>query len=303
MSVNQPPTMEINKIYNEDCRIGFNRVASGSMAAIICDLPFGTTNNKWDVIIEMNDHIKIKKKVFNKDDFFLYCYKKGRPIESANKIWKRYSKKGLWHHYNRVLKDDGVVLLFSQQPFTTYLINSNPKDFRYEIIWEKTQAQGFLNASKMPLRAHENILVFYKKLPTYNPIKTKGHKKESKKESKAKCKPSTTYGKVIHLKDYCSTERFPRTVLKFATDKQKEHYHPTQKPRALLKYIILTFTNEGDLVGDNCMGSGTTAVECQANNRNFIGFDNGIDEDTKRPWAEIATERVIKASGRVGLFE
>ncbi|WP_373069852.1 site-specific DNA-methyltransferase [Sulfurimonas sp.] len=257
-------TNYINKIFNMDCLLGMQMIKDKSIDLILCDLPYGTTKNKWDSVIDLEK---------------------------------------LWEQYERIIKDDGAILLFAQSPFDKVLACSNMKLFRHEWIWEKPEATGFLNAEKMPMKAHENILVFYKSLPTYNPIKTKGHKKESKKESKAKCKMSTSYGKQLYTKDYCSTERYPRSVIKFSKDKQIEHLHPTQKPLALIEYFIKTYSNEGEIVLDNCVGSGTTPVGCVRQKRDFIGFDNGICEFTKKPFAEIATERVRRALGQVGLFE
>jgi site-specific DNA-methyltransferase (adenine-specific) len=262
--------IEENNIYLGDCLNLMKEINTGSIDMILCDLPYGTTKNKWDTII---------------------------PFDK------------LWEQYERIIKDNGIILLFAQAPFDKVLACSNLKLFRYEWIWEKTQATGFLNAEKMPMKAHENILlfskeeilheailVFYKSLPTYNPIKTKGHKKESKKESKAKCKISTNYGKQLYTKDYSSTERYPRSVLKYATDKQTSQLHPTQKPLELIKYLINTYTNENDLILDNCLGSGTTAVGCIQTKRKYIGME------IEPIYYEISKERINQALGNVGLF-
>jgi len=150
---------------------------------------------------------------------------------------------------------------------------SNEKMHRYNIIWEKTTPTGHLNAKKMPLRSHEDMLVFYKKLPTYNPQKTTGHERKiSTAHHKRDSKKTTNYG-AHGLTAYDSTERYPKSVWKFATDKQKTALHPTQKPLNLIKELILTFSNEGDLVLDNCVGSGTTIEACLQIKRNFIGIE------------------------------
>lgn len=195
-----------------------------SVDLILCDLPYGTTRNKWDSVIDL---------------------------------------ELLWEQYNRIIKDHGAILLFAQTPFDKVLGVSNLKNLRYEIIWQKTAPTGFLNDKKMPMKAHENILVFYKKLSTYNPQMTQGHsRKVSSKKSRAKSverqklkvdsKDSNYnfYGE--SQVDYDSTERYPLSVQVFAKDQQKENYHPTQKPVALLEWLIKTYTNEGDLVLDNC---------------------------------------------------
>lgn len=206
-----------------------------SVRLILVDLPYGTTKNKWDILINLNL---------------------------------------LWKEYKRVLMEDGCVLAFSQSPFNITLANSNLNWYRYEIIWEKTSATGHLNAKKMPMKAHENILVFYNKLPVYNPIKTTGHtRKVSTADHKRNSKKTTNYGS-HELTTYDSTERYPRDVIKFKTDKQKSSFHPTQKPVPLLEYLIKTYSNEGDLVVDNTCGSGSTGVACKLTNRNCFMVDN-----------------------------
>ncbi|WP_257144847.1 DNA-methyltransferase [Bacillus thuringiensis] len=223
----------LNRIHSMDCLEGMKLLQDKSMDMILCDLPYGVTQNKWDVVIPFDE---------------------------------------LWKQYERIIKDNGAIVLTAAQPFSAQLIVSNPKLFRYEWIWEKTAATGHLNAKKMPMRAHESILIFYKKLPTYNPIKTTGH---APVNSYTKHQDDgSNYGKTkIGISGGGSTERYPRSVQRFATDKQKEALHPTQKPVALFEYLIKTYTNEGETVLDNCIGSGTTAVAAINTNRNFIGFE------------------------------
>jgi DNA (cytosine-5-)-methyltransferase len=231
-----------------------------SVDLILCDLPYGTTRNKWDSVIDL---------------------------------------ELLWEQYNRVIKERGAILLFAQTPFDKVLGVSNLKNLRYEIIWQKTAPTGFLNAKKMPMKAHENILVFYKKLPTYNPQMTKGHpRKVSSKASrsnsanrhtKKSLNGESNYGVFANeIEGYDSTERYPLSIQVFAKDQQKENYHPTQKPVALLEWLLKTYTNEGDLVLDNCMGSGSTGVACVNLNRNFIGME------LTEQYFEIAKERIEK---------
>lgn len=204
---------------------------SKSIDLICADMPYGTTKCKWDSIIDLDL---------------------------------------LWPKLKRVIKDDGAIVLFAQTPFDKVLGASNLSMLRYEWIWEKPAATGFFNAKKMPLKAHENILVFYKSLPTYNPQKTTGH---IKKESSRISVNSECYGKAFLKTNYSSTERYPRSVLKFSSDKQKINIHPTQKPLKLLEYIIKTYSNEGDKVHDFCMGGGTAGVAAKNLNRDFIGFE------------------------------
>lgn len=245
--------MDLNKIYLGDCLEVMKDIKDKSIDMILCDLPYGTTRCKWDSIIDLNR---------------------------------------LWEQYCRIIKDNGAIVLFAQTPFDKVLGSSNLGMLKYEWIWEKTQATGHLNANKMPMKAHENILVFYKNLPVYNPQKTIGHA------------PVNTYTKYIATQNNSelygdlskeisgggNTERYPRSIQIFSSDKQREHLHPTQKPVKLLEYLIKTYTNEGEIVLDNCIGSGSTAVAAINTNRNFIG----IEKEFK--YYEIALNRLkVKA--------
>ena len=230
------------ELLNGDCLELMKNIPDKSIDMILCDLPYGTTHNKWDTIIS-----------FDK----------------------------LWAQYKRIIKDNGAILLFSQMPFGASLIMSNPKMFRYEWIWEKNQAAGFLNAKKMPLRKHENILVFYKHLPTYNPQGLIKLDEPIQGEGRAnRC--GKNYG--VADKSFITTHKnYPTDIITFSKD---AGYHPTQKPVALLEYLIKTYTNEGDVVLDNCMGSGSTGVACKNTNREFIGME--LDEK----YFKVACERL-----------
>lgn len=179
----------------------------------------------------------------------------------------------LWKEYERIIKDNGAIILFANGMFTADLMQSNRKLWRYNLIWQKTQPTGFYNAKKMPLRSHEDICVFYKKPPTYNPQKTTGHtRKVSKAEHKVNCKQSLDYG-VSGLTTYDSAERYPKSVWTFAKDTQRAAYHSTQKPVALLEEIIKTYTNEGDVALDSCGGSMSLAIASINTGRNYICFE------------------------------
>jgi len=188
----------------------------------------------------------------------------------------------LWEQYDRICR--GPIVLFAQTPFDKILGASNIKSLKYEWIWEKTNATGHLNAKKAPMKAHENVLVFYSRQPTYNPIKTFGH---VRKAAKKRGDGSEVYGKQnLDGLSYDSTERYPRSVIKGPSDKQTSNLHPTQKPLWLCEYLISTHSKPGDTVLDNCMGSGTTGVAALRLDRNFIG----IERDQK--YFEIAQERL-----------
>lgn len=198
--------------------------------------------------------------------------------------------------YKRIIKDNGAIVLFSSQPFTTDLIQSNRKMFRYEIIWEKTQKTGFLNANKMPLKGHENLLIFYRHLPTYNPQKYQIERKNIGRIREEKADRANHYG---HVEAQNYTEdgtRYPHDVIHFSNwngalfgKTEKATVHQTQKPVPLLEYLIRTYSNEGDTVLDNCMGSGSTGVACVNTGRNFIGME--LDEH----YFEIAKQRIEEA--------
>jgi len=214
-----------------DCLQIMPSIDDQSVDLILTDLPYGTTQCAWDVIIPLDQ---------------------------------------MWEQYSRIIKPNGAILLTSMQPFTSILVASNLRMFRYEWIWEKGNATGFLNAKKQPLRAHESVLVFYKKQPTYNPQMIHG---QPRRTTKRKTVGSECYGKSINLTEYDSTSRYPRSVQPFSSDKQTANYHPTQKPVALMEYLISTYTNQGDVVLDSCMGSGTTGVAAVNLDRRFIGIE------------------------------
>ena len=233
------PEAHIQLIHG-DCLEVMGHIPDGSVDLILCDLPYQMIDCAWD-----------KKLPFD----------------------------ALWAHYKRVIKPNGAIILTACQPFTTELINSQRQLFRYSLVWEKTRKVGFLNARKMPLRTHEDILVFYKRLPTYNP---QGVKPFTGTRQQGKASRAYNYAdKKNHRQENTG---FPSSVLKIPSEPSP--YHPTQKPVALMGYLIQTYTHTGEVVLDNCMGSGTTGVACLNTGRRFIG----IEKDT--PYFNIAQERL-----------
>ena len=218
-----------NTIHCADCLTLMKGIPDKSIDMILCDLPYGTTACKWDTII---------------------------PFEP------------LWEQYKRVIKDNGAIVLTASQPFTSALVMSNPDWFKYDLIWDKELATGFLNANRMPLRSHEEVLVFYKSQPIYNPQKNIGEKNHSR--GKNKCKTNNLYGYHKIAEDNFTELKHPKSVLNIRKEHPSKTIHPTQKPVALFEYLIKTYTNEGDLVLDNCAGSGTTGIACKNTNRNYI---------------------------------
>jgi len=228
-----------------DCLEGMKYIDDKSIDMILCDLPYGVTKNKWDSIISLEK---------------------------------------LWNQYRRIIKENGAIVLTAQQPFTTSLIMSNQEEFRYSLVWDKIGTTGFQNAKKMPLRRHEDILIFYKKLPNYNPqMETRG-KPRKKGGSKV---DNGCYGE-LRSKESFNNEYYPTSIIAISNAVKIGKIHPTQKPVALFEYLIKTYTNENELVLDNCMGSGTTAIACINTNRNYIGFE------LNKEYYEIAKNRINK---------
>ena len=226
--------MEVNAIYNEDCLIGMNRIPDKSIDLILCDLPYGKTACKWDVII---------------------------PFEP------------LWAQYNRIAKVNAAIVLFSDEPFTSSLIKSNPKHFRYKWIWNKGRGSNFQCAKYQPMKCHEEICVFYRKMPTYNP--QWWYSTPYKAVDRMRAKPSEILGATSIARNIskgsADGRRYPRSIINVSHDKSK--LHPTQKPVALLEYLIKTYSNDGEVVLDNCFGSGSTLVAAVNTNRRYIGFE------------------------------
>ena len=235
----------LNKVLQGDCIEVMKDLPDNSIDMILCDLPYGTTQCKWDTII---------------------------PFES------------LWKEYRRVAKDNAAIVLTAAQPFTSVLVSSNLKEFKYTWVWEKSKATGYLNAKKMPMRAHEDVCVFYKKPPIYNPQmwKSTPYNKGSAH------RPTEVYGKQKEVLVKNDTGlRYPRTVQYFKTaESEGKVYHPTQKPVSLFEYLIKTYSAEGDVILDSCLGAGTTALAAMSCNRNFVGIE--LDQD----YVDISNQRI-----------
>ncbi len=280
-----------NSCINADCFDIFEYIKDKSVDMIFADLPFGTTKCRWDIKLPLHDYVEIliKKKIvqMNQNEYFLYCYLENIKLDEAKSYFNEHKKTGLWTHYKRIIKPNGAILLFAQTPFDKVLGASNLEWLKYEWIWEKTQATGYFNAKKMPMKAHENILVMYDQLPTYNPQKTEGHKPINSYTKRMDVVNKTeVYGKCkINISGGGETDRYPRSVQIFASDKQKNKLngtlHSTQKPLKLVEYMIKTYTNEGDIVLDNVAGSFTTGIGCIETNRNFILIEKDIVEFEK----------------------
>lgn len=227
-------TLSLNQVHQGDCLDLMKEIPDGSIDMVLCDLPYEVSaRRKWDIIIPFVD---------------------------------------LWEAYNRVCKPSSVMVFTATEPFRTKLIVSNIKGFRYDLIWEKNKTTGFLNAKKHPLRKHESILVFYRRVGTYNPQKTTGHKAVNS-FTHHKGAASLIYGETrAGLKGGGQTDRYPTSILRFpVVNNDSDHkYHSSQKPVPLFEYLIKTYTNPGETVLDNCAGSGTTGVAARNLGRQFI---------------------------------
>ena len=244
----------INLIHG-DCLVAMKDIPDKSVDMILCDLPYGTTACKWDTII---------------------------PFEP------------LWEQYERIIKDNGAIVLFGKQPFTSRLILSNLEMYRYELIWEKSRVGNNMQLGKQPASIHENIVVFYKKYPTFNEIK---FQVDEKYIDKRKSIRNSTYSKSEHYQGEMIRKkddgwRHPQSILPFNSVWQRG-MHPTQKPVALLEYLIKTYSNEGETILDNTMGGGSTGVAAKLLNRNFIGIE--LNEE----YFKIAQQRIANTQPRL----
>lgn len=248
--------MDNIQLYNGDCLELMKNIGAGSIDMILCDLPYGVLNRqnkltKWDTPIDLT---------------------------------------ALWKEYSRIIKPNGAIVLFGNGAFTAELIVSGRKFWKYNLVWNKVQKTGFLNAKRMPLRQHEDLAVFYKKPPVYNPQMRKcaPHERNHAKGSLDRQYVNSCYGNYKTVENRRTLEKYPTSIISIP----KEHkigqiYHPTQKPVALLEYLIKTYTNEGDTVLDNCMGSGSTGVAAVNTGRRFIGME--LDQK----YFDIASRRIF----------
>ena len=246
----------MTKLYCGDCLEVMKDIPDKSIDMILCDLPYGTTQNKWDSIL---------------------------PLDL------------LWLQYNRIIKDNGCIALFADGLFMVDLINSNRGNWKYNLIWDKQLTSGFLNANKRPLKQHEEIVIFYKRQPTYNPQFSEGkplhgmgnkfrnlkNKNNNYNDFNSQMNPSA--------EREGDTKKYPKSILNFPRKASRYMLHPTEKSIKLCEYLIKTYTNEGDIVLDNCMGSGSTGVACKNVGRDFIGIE--LDEK----YFQIAKERIENA--------
>ena len=232
-----------------DCLERMKEIPTGSVDLILTDPPYGTTQCKWDSVI---------------------------PLDK------------MWVELKRVIKDNGAIVLFGAQPFTSVLISSNLSTYKYNWVWKKSNGTGHLNAKKQPMRYSEDICVFYKKQCLYKPIKTEGHKPAN--ASSKRLKETTVYGKFDKQVSGGQTDRYPSNIIEYSSvNSSYRILHPTQKPVALMEYLVKTYTNEQETILDFTTGSGTTGVACANLNRKFIGIEQ--DEG----YFGIAKERILGA--------
>ena len=234
--------LELNKIHQGDCLEIMKDIPDGSIDMILCDLPYGLTASKWDAVIP-NDL--------------------------------------LWEQYERVIKENGAIVLFGNEPFSSHLRMSNIKSYRYDWKWDKVRGANFATVNRRPFNSFEDIMVFYKKQPTYNPQFWQGKPYEQKQGYVGEGKQTGLSRKEVVTKS--DGRRYPLSIIRFS---KENGLHPTQKPVLLFEYLIKTYTNEGETVLDNCIGSGTTAIAALNTNRTFIGIEK------EKEYVDIANERI-----------
>lgn len=261
----------MHQLFHGDCLNILPNIPDKSVDMIFADLPYGTTQNEFDKQIPMLDYVMVGDKVLDREAYLLREYRAGTPYKEAAAAFRELSSPGLWTHYKRIIKDNGCIALFAQPPFDVKLAHSNESWYRYEWIIQKTRPTGHLNARKAPMKAHEKLLIFYKKPPVYNPQMTTGHA-PAHTWSKQNCGKSN-YKQTRECSGGGNTDRFPIDVLTFKWDTQQNAIHRNQKPVEALEYFIRTYTHPGAVVMDNCMGSGGTGVACVHTNRFFIGIE------------------------------
>lgn len=251
----------INQVIEGDCLEVMREIPSKSIDMVLCDLPYGTTQNHWDSIIPLDQ---------------------------------------LWNHYERIIKDKGVIALTGQGLFTANLMLSNPRFFKYKITWVKSKPTNFLNAKKQPLRKHEDVCIFYRSQPAYNPQMTYG---EPYNKGFRKDQFTGSYGDFKTVEVKSSGERYPTDVVYFKTaESEGEVYHPTQKPVELGRYLVRTFTKEGDIVLDNTCGSGSFLVSAVLEGRKFIGIEKNQEvyrfKKEKIDYIEVCKQRIGEAEAQ-----
>ncbi|MDP8233603.1 MAG: site-specific DNA-methyltransferase [Candidatus Saelkia tenebricola] len=252
------PNKFLNQVIEGDCLKVMKEFPSESIDMILCDLPYGITCNKWDSVI---------------------------PLDK------------LWQEYTRIIKNNGAIVLTSQGLFTAKLILSNEKLFKYKFIWEKSKPTNFLNVKKQPLRKHEDVCIFYKKQPTYNPQMTNGNPYN---KGVRKNQLTGSYGDFSAVEVKSNGDRYPIDIIYFKTaESEGEVVHPTQKPVELGRYLIRTYTNPGDVVLDNTCGSGSFLISALYEGRNFIGIEKNkrghLFKNKKINYVSYSKKRVVKA--------
>lgn len=279
---------EKNRTYMGDCLDIMSKFPNNSVDMVLCDLPYGTTQNKWDSIIPLNDYYLNSKGIsLNYMEFMVEAYRRSYSFEKATELWNNHKQAGLWTLYNRLLKPHGVVALTASQPFTSTVVNSNKSEFRHEWIWIKNRGSNFANTVREPFKEHESVLIFSKGRWVYN-------KQMQVRTGTGLSRVKYDFNTVTASENYMKFERaseskgkelrVPSSWQKFNTD--TSGLHPTIKPVPLFEYLIKTYTNEGDVVLDNCAGSGTLGEACINTNRDYIMIEK------EQKYFDVITNRI-----------
>lgn len=280
--------MSTVKLIRGDCLEALDTLEPGIVNLTLADPPYGVTANKWDSVIPLKRHMnvlipKVGEVNLYEDEAILELCKQGMEYEEAKGYFAKKAKEGMWERLNRVNADNAAIVMTASQPFTTTLIASNIQNFKYTWVWDKSQVTNFLKSKRQPLRRFEDVVVFYGSQPTYNP-----QMKTGKPYKISRTHETDNYGSQKSNETVNEGVRFPDGSID-VPQKRVKGGHPTQKPVALMEYLIKTYTNEGDTVLDFCMGSGTTGVAAVNLGRNFIGIE--MNED----YYGVAEERIFEA--------
>ena len=279
-------------LYHGDCLDILPTLAAGSVDAVIADPPYGTTACKWDSVIPFDDHAYDRGRVWYEDAFLLYYARNGYSLDEAMAMWNERKQPGMWSQLKRVIKPRGAIVLFGSQPFTSALVMSNAEWFKYSWVWDKVKPNGMGYAKYQPMRVTEDIVVFCGDTGIYNPQTTARAASRTYRNYSHSQINNVTLGRMNC--DRVTDFLYPKNLLTVSNADQTKRLHSTQKPLALLEYLVKTYTNAGDLVLDFTMGSGTTGHACANTGRRFIG----IEKDAG--YFDIAQARIAGAYDPLG---
>jgi site-specific DNA-methyltransferase (adenine-specific) len=264
--------MKLDYIQQGDCMQLLKDIPDSSVDLILCDLPYGTTKSNWDIVLPLEDYIWADGKMYSRQQYMLASFQSGWSYKKAQESFESIKEPGLWSLYNRILKPNGTIALFAQEPFASYLRESNKPNYKFDWVWKKPQGSNFLNAKIQPLKNYEVICVFGNGKITYNPQMQQGTPYKTRNSGKG-----GVYDPYGCYETNNEGERYPLAVLEYSSVNNTQRIHPNQKPVDLLEYLIITHSDKGGVVLDNTMGSGSTIIAAYNTGRHYIGFEKDAD--------------------------